>query len=71
MITTSPEPFQQSHYFQMPDGPFWGFHSRAVRELGTRLGSLHPLDRWHTAFEPTDEVDLVTLEGGRVPAGDP
>jgi len=71
LVTSSPQPFGQSFYFQSADGPVFGIHTRCMRNLGTRLGSLTRVDNSHTAFTPSAAVDLVSLAGGEVPPSDP
>ncbi len=71
LVTSSPQPFGQSFYFQSADGPFFGIHTRCMRSLGTRLGSLTRVDNAHTAFTPSEAVDLVSLAAGEIPASDP
>ena len=71
VVTSSPELFEQSWYFQTADAIGFGIHTRTDMALGTRLGELRRVDRWHTAFDPSDAVDLVTAKKGEIDSDDP
>jgi hypothetical protein len=70
LITSSPQAFGQSFYFQT-EFPFYAYTTRATAELGYTLGTLQRIDNHHTGYLPSADVDLVTLEQGQHPSSDP
>lgn len=70
LITSSPQAFGQSFYFQT-EFPFYGYTTRATAELGYRLGTLERIDNHHTEYLPSADVGLVTLDEGQYSISDP
>ena len=70
LITSSPQAFGQSFYFQT-EFPFYAYATRATAELGYALGKLQRIDNHHTEYLPSPDVDLVTLDDGQNLSSDP